>query len=88
MPYLEAGPNDPMEIVGVGIPTQDEESTTTMAECFVEEFLRMGHSPDYVLELFKNPYYGSAHRAFQVLGEEAIQEIIEDYRKLFAKLPR
>lgn len=83
MPYLEAGPDDPMEIVGVGIPTVDDTSMLEMAECFVEELLRLGHSPERVLEIFKNPYYASAHRSYRILGEQGIREIIECYRKLF-----
>ncbi len=54
-----------------------------MAECFVEEFLRMGVAPEEVLELFRQPAYVAAHQAYGVLGEEAIRDLIEEYRKVW-----
>src|SRR5262245_40321878 len=43
MPKDEIDPDDPMELFGVGILT-DEDTTQAMTECFIEEFLRLGYN--------------------------------------------
>ncbi len=83
MPYNDPDPQDPMAPIGVEVECPDDSATQTMAECFVEEFLRMGLSPDQILELFRQPAYAAAHRAYQTLGEEAVQELIGAYREIW-----
>jgi hypothetical protein len=83
MPYDDPDPEDPMQLVGVGLPTGDLDSVVDMAECFVEEFLRLGHPQDQVLEMFRNPFYRAAHGAYEALGEERIASIVEAYGPLF-----
>ena len=77
MPYDDPDPSDPNMLVGVMLPA-DAEATREMAYVFAEEFARMGHDRQQILSLFKNPFYGGAHDAFQALGEEAIQSIIDE----------
>ena len=38
----------------------------------------MGHDRRQILSLFKNPFYGGAHGAYQSLGETAIEAIVEE----------
>ncbi len=82
MSMREPGPEEPMELVGVRLPVT-EDTTADMAECFAEEFIRLGHSVEEVLALFKNPFYAGPHEAYRNLGEERICEMIEKYDRIF-----
>ena len=83
MPMREPGAEDPMELVGVRLPVEDDSATKEMAECFAEEFIRLGHSVEEVLALFKNPFYVGPHEAYRCLGEERVCEMIETYDRIF-----
>lgn len=83
MPMREPDLEDPMELVGVRLPVPDDTALKEMAECFAEEFFRMGHSVEQVLALFKNPFYGGPHKAYLNLGEEWTCKMIEDYGRIF-----
>ncbi len=83
MPLHEPDDTDPMELVGVRLPAASDESTRTMAECFVEEFARLGYDQHAILELFRNPEYAAAHDALRVLGETHIAELAEAYSRAF-----
>lgn len=47
-----------------------------MAECFAEEFARMGYSGEALLALFRNPFYQGPNAAYQAFGEPWVQELI------------
>jgi len=85
MPYDDPDPSDPNVLVGVMLPA-DAEATREMAYVFAEEFARMGHDKQQILALFKNPYYGGAHGAYEALGEEAIQAIIDECINVWGKV--
>ena len=48
MPKAEFDPEDPMELCGVGLLTP-EDTTEAMAECFIEEFMRLDYDPAQIL---------------------------------------
>lgn len=77
MSKREADPDDPMELVGIRLPVDDDSAIREMAECFAEEFVRLGHTPNDILGLFRNPFYGGPHEAYRVLGEETVCEMID-----------
>jgi hypothetical protein len=77
MPFKDPDPTDPNMLVGVVLPA-DPEATRDMAYVFAEEFARMGYDRDRLLWLFKNPFYGGAHGAYQALGETEILSIIDE----------
>jgi hypothetical protein len=77
MPYKDPDPTDPNMLVGVVLPAAPE-ATRDMAYVFAEEFARMGYRQDELLRLFKNPFYGGAHGAYQILGENEILSIIDE----------
>jgi len=77
MPYNDPDPTDPNMLVGVMLPA-DAEATRDMAYVFAEEFARMGYDRDRLLWLFKNPFYGGAHGAYQALGERETLSIIDE----------
>lgn len=75
MPKDEVDPEDPMELSGMALLTE-EDTSEDMTECFVEEFMRMGHSPAQVLQLFRSEFYVSANMVLQNRGEQFVREKI------------
>jgi len=77
MPFKDPDPTDPNMLVGVLLPA-DAEASRNMAYVFAEEFARLGYTREQLLWLFKNPFYGGAHGAYQSLGENETQSIIDE----------
>lgn len=77
MPKDEFDFQDPFELNGVAFLAQ-EDTTPAMAECFVEEYLRMGYGHKQILALFRNPHYLGPHLAYEKLGLQAIQHLIAE----------
>ena len=75
MPKDEFDFDDPMELSGVGLVTR-EDTTRDMAECFVEEFMRLGYAPIQILALFRNTHYLGPNMVLQKHGEPFVREII------------
>jgi hypothetical protein len=74
----DVGPDDPMEIVGVVLDRPiDDRGLDDMARTFIEEYALMGWSGKRILSLFRHPFYGGAHDAYEALGETRIRELIE-----------
>ena len=81
MPYDEFDAEDPMALVGMvlpGVPGQLE----AMAECFVEEYVRMGWDEPRLMTLFVNPLFMATHRIYCQKGEDYVRELI---RKMCGK---
>ena len=77
MPYDEPDETDPMMLIGVELEA-DESSSLVTAQVFAEEFARMGYDEMQLMDLFKNPFYAGAHRAYAALGEGRILEIVRE----------
>lgn len=77
MPKDEFDFQDPFELNGMVVPTA-EDTTREMAECFTEEFLRLGYGSEQILALFRNPFYIGPNLAFERHGEAAVRETIEE----------
>ena len=77
MPFKDPDPTDPNMLVGVLLPA-NAEATRDMAYVFAEEFARLGYTREQLLWLFKNPFYGGAHGAYQALGENETLSIIDE----------
>ena len=77
MPKDEFDPDDPMELCGVGIVTE-EDTSAAMAECFSEEFIRLGYNHKQILALFRNPHYTGMNMVLQNRGEPFVQDRITD----------
>jgi hypothetical protein len=75
MPKDEFDPEDPMELCGVALHT-DEDTSEAMAECFVEEFLRLGYNHKQVFALFRNPHYLGMNMVLQNRGERFVRDTI------------
>jgi len=75
---------DPLELNGVAFLT-NEDTSSEMAECFAEEFMRMGYNHKQVLALFRNPHYVGPNLVLQNKGEQFVRDIIAE---TFAKWGR
>ena len=75
MPKDEFDFEDPLELNGVGI-VSEEDTTEAMTECFVEEFMRLGYNHKQILALFLNPHYIGMNLAVQNRGEPFVRNII------------
>lgn len=77
MPKDEFDFDDPMELKGVGVGTA-EDTTDLMAECFIEEFLRLGYGPTQLLALFRNSNYTGLQMILRNRGEEYVRQSIRE----------
>ena len=78
MPYDEPDLEDPSELTCIPILVDGPEAVRGMVECFAEEMAGLGYTPEEILRIFADPFYASAHGAWQTLGELETRRIIED----------
>jgi hypothetical protein len=77
MPKDEFDFEDPFELNGMAFLSH-EDTTNEMAECFTEEFMRLGYNHKQLLNLFRNPNYLGPHMAYEKRGEPFIRDLIAD----------
>jgi hypothetical protein len=77
MPKDEFDFDDPMELNGVGLAS-DEDTTEAMTECFIEEFMRLGYNAKQILALFRNPHYLGMNMVVQNRGEQFVRDMIAE----------
>ena len=77
MPKDEFDFEDPMELNGVGLLT-DEDTLDAMSECFIEEFMRLGYNHKQILALFRNPHYLGMNMVLENRGEPFVREMIRE----------
>ncbi|MBZ0254062.1 MAG: hypothetical protein K8I02_12045, partial [Candidatus Methylomirabilis sp.] len=70
------------ELVGMSVPA-DADCTREMVYTFAEEFALMGRGEDGIVDLFRDPFYGSAHAALVELGEEEVRRIARECVAVF-----
>lgn len=68
-------------ILSGGEAMSHEDRLTAMAECFIEEFARMGYSDSALLAVFQNPFYQGPHLAYQAFGEAGVRRLIAGVRE-------
>ena len=78
MPYDDPDATDPMTLHGIAVETNSDAAMRDMADCFVEEYLRMGFDTDRILKMFQTEGYAGPFLAYQTLGEDAIRRIIDE----------
>ena len=76
MPKNEIDPDDPMELNGVALMT-DQDTQEAMAECFITDFMRLGFDHRRIFGLFHNPFYIGMHMVLENRGENFVREMIE-----------
>jgi hypothetical protein len=77
MPKNEVDAEDPLELKGVGLTTE-EDTTDLMCECYIEEFMRIGYDSHQILELFRNPNYLGMNLVMKKRGEDCVQRQIAE----------
>lgn len=80
MPYGDPDHTDPMTLHGVvledvGAPPID--AIREMAECFIDEYARLGFDANRILQMFRTKGYAGPYMATELLGEAAIRELVE-----------
>jgi len=75
MPKDEFVDEDPMGLVGMVLPGEPGQ-LEAMAECIVEEYVRMGWNEPRLMTLFTNPMFLATHRIYRQKGEVYVREII------------
>ena len=84
MPHDEFVDEDPLDLVGMVLPGEPGQ-LEAMAECFVEEYARLGWTEPRLMTLFVNPMFLATHRIYREKGEGYVRELI---RKTGAKWGR
>ena len=80
MPYAEPDDTDPMILTGFVMEGGDApplEAVREMAECFIDEYARLGFDENRILHMFQTKGYAGPFMATELLGEEAIRELVE-----------
>jgi hypothetical protein len=77
MPYDDPEFDDPQELVGVELPG-DEAVTREMAAAFADEFAQLGLTRAQILALYRKAEYAGAHRAWRLLGDEAVARLVDE----------
>lgn len=77
MPKNEIDPEDPLELCGVALLTE-EDTSEFMTECVIEEFMRLGHTPVQILGLFRNRQYTGPNMVLQNRGEAFVTAKIHE----------
>ena len=77
MPYDDPDTTDPMTLHGVMFDVDDADAHREMAECFIEEYIRLGFDRARLVKLFHTRGYAGPHMALKILGEPAIERLID-----------
>ncbi len=75
MPKEEFDTEDPMELVGMVLPGEAGQ-LEQMAECIIEEYVRMGWDECRLMTLFVRPVFLATHRIYRQKGEQYVQNLI------------
>ncbi|MFN8454044.1 MAG: hypothetical protein U0401_05105 [Anaerolineae bacterium] len=65
-----------MELVGMALPGQPGQ-LEAMAECIVEEYVRLGWDEPRLMSLFTSPMFLATHRIYRQKGEDYVRELVQ-----------
>jgi hypothetical protein len=71
--------DDPMGLVGMVLPGEPGQ-LELMAECFIEEYVRLGWNEARLMTLFVNPMFLATHRIYRAKGEAYVRDLIRQIR--------
>ncbi len=77
MPKEEFDPGDPLELVGLVLPGEAGQMEQ-MAECIIEEYVRMGWDEHRMMTLFVHPMFLATHRIYRQKGAQYVQDLIHN----------
>ncbi len=81
MPYDDPDPTDPMTLHGVVLSDDEPPPRSTirvMAECFADEYARLGFDRTRILKMFTTQGYAGPNMAYEVLGQDEVIELVDD----------
>jgi hypothetical protein len=76
MPKEEIDVEDPLDLVGMVLPGEPGQ-VELMAECIVDEYLRLGWQEARLMTLFENPMFMATHRIYRQKGEAYVRALIQ-----------
>ena len=89
LPKKEFEPEDPLELVGVGLEEPpDEAALHEMACSIVEEYMRMGWTGENIMRLFRNPTFHMTHNILRLKGEEYVQGLVASVDQIRSEIQR
>ena len=77
MPTKDLEHDDPMNLVGMVFPGEAGQ-VEAMAECIVEEYVRLGWDERRLLSIFVSPMFLATHRIYRQKGEGYIRGLIQE----------
>lgn len=75
MTHKEFEEEDPMDLVGMVLPGEQGQ-LEAMAECFIEEYVRLGWDEQRLMTLFTSPMFLGTHRIYRQKGEQYVRSLI------------
>jgi hypothetical protein len=75
MPKDEIDPEDPLELVAIGFPVEDDRE---MVLCVVDEYVRIGYGPQEVERLFAEARYAMTHEVYRRRGAAWVRQCIAE----------
>jgi hypothetical protein len=75
MTHKEFEVEDPMNLVGMVLPGEQGQ-LEAMAECFIEEYVRLGWDEQRLMTLFTSPMFLGTHRIYRQKGEDYVRKLI------------
>ncbi len=87
MPKDEFVAEDPMELVGMVMPGGPGQ-LEAMAECLVEEYIRMGWDEERLMTLFRNPMFAATFRIYRYKGEDYVRDLIRTIIRKWSLITR
>ncbi len=79
--------DDPMEMIGVVLPGEQGQ-LEAMAECLVEEYVRLGWDARRLMTLFVNPMFMATNRIYRQKGETYVRQLIRKSRAKWTVIGR
>ena len=79
MPHDEFVDEDPMGLIGMVLPGEPGQ-LEAMAECVIEEYVRLGWSEQRLMTLFVNSMFLATHRIYRLKGETYVRDLIRQTR--------
>lgn len=82
MPYDDPDATDPMTLHGVAVETDDPDAARNMADCFIEELVRLGFDAPRIREVFVDQRFAGPAMATRQLGMSAIEKLIDFHLRI------
>lgn len=75
--------DDPMELVGVTMPRAgDPAAVESMAQTFVEEYLRMGWPREEILAVFQDPFFRGPYSIYRSRGLDYVCSLLDQATRI------